>query len=285
MGQGYQERDFEIINYHQYDLDGFDYPFRGPKPSNLGRNKYFMCLGAAQTFGCFTEKPFPFLLSQKLELEVLNAGVAGAGPSFFLNKKRYLQMAKQARFVIIQVMSGRSESNQFFDCPFGRGILIRRSDGKKMIAEHAYNELLKTTDQKEVCKIIEETILSWTHHMVELLNLIKVPKVLFWFSVRSPNYEPGFENAQNLFGKFPQFINQEMLEQIVTHADYFVKCISSAGLPQELISRFSGEKTFYANKHIQNQKRQYNYYYPSPEMHQLAFDELYPACQKILSST
>ena len=284
MGKGYQDRDYEIIDYELYQLDGFNHYFRGPKPACLTNNNFFTCLGAAQTFGCFTDNPFPSLLSQKLNIETLNAGVAGAGPLFFLKQKRYIEMANQSQFVIIQVMSGRSESNQFFESPFGRGALIRRSDGKKMMAERAYNELLKTVDQKQVSKIIEETRKNYLENMIKLLHLIEVPKILLWFSVRPPEYKPTFNNAQNLFGEYPQFIDQNMLNQMIAHTDYFVKCTSSTGLPQELKSRFTGEKTNYMNTQIDMKKKQYNYYYPSPEMHQSAFEALYPACKNILSS-
>ncbi len=283
MEKSYQERDYNIVDYKSYQLDGFNNYFRGPKPTDLIDNKFFTCIGAAQTFGCFTENPFPELLSKKLNIEVLNAGVSGAGPLFFLSHKKYLHLANKSKFVIIQVMSGRSESNHYFDSILGRGYLIRKSDGKKMPAEKAYNELISTVSQEDIIKIVEETKQNYLLHMIKLLKLIKVPKILLWFSVRDHDYEPTFENARSLFGKFPQFVDQELLDKMIFNSDYFVDCISSAGLPQVLINRFTGEKTNYTNKIIDDSIKQFNYYYPSPEMHQLAFDSLYPVCKEILS--
>ncbi|PJB55103.1 MAG: hypothetical protein CO098_18080 [Bacteroidetes bacterium CG_4_9_14_3_um_filter_41_19] len=285
MGKGYQDRDYEIIDYQLYQIRGFDRFFRGPKLSSLNAGKYFMCLGAAQTFGCFTETPFPFLLKQKLSIDVINAGAAGAGPILFLKNKRYIQLANQSRFVIIQLMSGRSESNQYFDNPGGRDTLVRRVDGKRYQSEAAYNELLVSADLGEVGEIIEETKKNYMEHMLELLHLIEVPKILFWFSERPPEYIPEFDNAQSLFGKYPQLIDQQMLNQLIPYSDYFVLCSSRVGLPQKLINRFTGEKTSYMNPQVDKKEKHFNYYYPSPEMHQLAFDALYPVCQKILSTT
>jgi hypothetical protein len=50
---GYQERDWEIVDYQQYRLKNTEFDIRGPKPESLEKNKYFVCIGAAQTFGCF----------------------------------------------------------------------------------------------------------------------------------------------------------------------------------------------------------------------------------------
>ena len=53
----YQERDWEIVDYQMYSLKNTNKSFRGPEPKNLEANKYFVCLGAAQTFGCFVRDP------------------------------------------------------------------------------------------------------------------------------------------------------------------------------------------------------------------------------------
>ena len=56
---------------------------RGPRPERLEPGSYFVCLGAAQTFGRFCAQPFPTLLGQRLGYPVLNISHGGAGPSFF----------------------------------------------------------------------------------------------------------------------------------------------------------------------------------------------------------
>ena len=87
MGYGYQKHDDELVDYQLWKMDGLTHLFRGPKPVNLNRGEFFICMGAAQTFGRFVPKPFPALVAEKLNLQVLNAGHAGAGPLFFLQQK------------------------------------------------------------------------------------------------------------------------------------------------------------------------------------------------------
>ncbi len=70
MGYGYQKRDFEYVDYQLWEMDGVKQPFRGPRPESLTKNQYFVCMGGAQTFGCYCAKPFPTLLSEKLNFNV-----------------------------------------------------------------------------------------------------------------------------------------------------------------------------------------------------------------------
>ena len=91
MTHYYQETDLEVFDYQIYCLDEklFDAqsktPFllRGPKPYTLQKVPYFVCIGAAQTFGSFCKKPFPILLQESLGISCINLGRGGAGPAFF----------------------------------------------------------------------------------------------------------------------------------------------------------------------------------------------------------
>lgn len=87
MGYGYQKRDYEIIDYQLWQMEGFKRPCRGPKPLRLNLGKFFACIGGAQTFGCYVEKPYPSLLSKCLDADSFNMGNAGAGPAFYLKQR------------------------------------------------------------------------------------------------------------------------------------------------------------------------------------------------------
>ncbi len=241
MGYGYQKRDFDIIDYKLWTMDGFKRPFRGPKPDSLEKDKFFACLGAAQTFGCYTLKPFAGLLSDKLGMPVFNLGHAGAGPSFYLNDNSYFDWINKSAFAVVQDMSGRSESNSYFISPQGRGRLRRISDGKMMMAEPAYNELLQNEPTEKVGEIVKETRGNYIKNMEFLLKKITVPKILLWFSERSPDYIEGYADARELFGKYPQLVNPLMLGQLVPLADAYVEATSVAGMPQKLTNRFTGK--------------------------------------------
>lgn len=281
MGYGYQKRDQEIIDYELWKMDGLNRPFRGPGPQNLEPGKFFTCLGAAQTFGVYTPKPFPQLLSGKLQLPVLNAGVAGAGPLHFLKNIQYLDQANQSQFVIVQVMSGRSESNRVFTSIGGRGRVTRISDGKVLMAEAAYREFLKSASDEMIEDILIETRNNYVNNMIKLLQSIQVPRILLWFSQRVPDYTEELDDVRKFFGKYPQLVNQAMVDKIKAYADEYVESISAEGMPQKLVNRFTGEVPRVFN--ILNEKsepRKYNSYYPSPEMHLAAYEKLLPVCRR-----
>jgi len=264
----YQERDREIIDYETFQLPQTGW-LRGPAPRTLARGEYFTCLGAAQTFGCFCAQPYPTLLAERLDLPVLNFGIAGAGPRFFLRFPAMLEYVNSGRFAILQVMSGRSEDNSFFDSG-GRSQLVRRSDGKELEAVRAYRELLANESVERIQALVEETRQNWVQSFTNLLQAIQVPTILFWFSERSPDYEASYSERRprRVFGKFPQLVNRAMVEQVKVAGDEYVECISARGMPQRLVSRLTGE-------HVRD-----NRYYPSPEMHADAADALHDASRK-----
>ena len=284
MGYGYQQRDFEIIDYQLWHHDDFKRPFRGPAPQLLKAGSFFCCLGGAQTFGCYAEIPYTQMLSEHLELEVFNMGHAGAGPDFYLRQPRYFEWINKSKFAVVQVMSGRSESNSLFTSISGRGQLRRESDGKTLPAEKAYHELLIAESRSKILDIIAETRKNYVANMRKLLHAIKVPKILLWFSERQPEYTEGFEDARKLLGKYPQFVNRPMAEAMKVFADEYVEAVSSAGMPQKLVNRFSGEvpHIFKSNKNT-TEIRKFNNYYPSPEMHAYAAEKLLPACEAVIS--
>src|SRR5262245_46671040 len=150
MAAEYQQYDWRIVDYESYCLDeaildpSRDCPLRirGPRLRHLERGAYFVCLGAAQTFGRFCTKPYPSILSDRLGIPVLNISHGGAGPSFFCgNNERLLSYLNGALFVVLQVMSGRSESNSLFES-MGVGSYRRRTDGRFIGCDEAFSELI-----------------------------------------------------------------------------------------------------------------------------------------------
>ncbi|MGH8001006.1 MAG: DUF6473 family protein [Brasilonema sp.] len=283
----YQDRDWEIIDYQGYILkDAGERDFRGPAPETLKDNQYFVCLGAAQTFGCFCEKPYPNLLQERLKFQGLNLGFPGAGPSFFLKEKPLLKYINNAKFAIVQVMSGRSESNSLFESG-GLEYLTKLSDGAKIGATQAYQELFKKYDKNYVKDIVAETRYNWINNFQKLLQAIQVPKILFWFSTRESYYQEKYTNAHSLLGRFPQLVNTKMLNQIKKYSHEYVECISGRGMPQLLISRFTYKpitldplKMREDLRSSDSSQKTFNNYYPSPEMHIDAAIALEKICKK-----
>lgn len=300
-GHAYSDRDWRIVDYKCEPLAGSDRLVRGPKPPSLEEDAYFACLGAAQTFGCFCERPFPNLLSERLGLPSLNLGFGGAGPGYFLRRPELLDYARRARFTVLQVLSGRSASNSMWDAEGGE-LLTRRSDGFRTGAQAAYRSLMEEEAwlripagrgrvvylgrTERLRRLIAETRADWLRATLELTAAIEKPVVLFWFSKRAPDYRESFLTLQRLFADFPQLVNREMMTKAAERADAYVECVSRRGSPQALTDRFTGKP---ARVEMATDGRAdledvwtVNGYYPSPEMHEDAADALAPACGRLL---
>lgn len=285
---GYQERDAHIIDYHVYELPGVKpYPgggvFRGPRVSG---NPYIACVGAAQTFGCFCEKPFPILLTERLGMETLNLGYGGAGPTFHNSNSTLLRHINDARLVIVQVLSGRSGSNSLFRTSTHGSSGTRLSDGKKMMAEDFFSELM-TKEPHRVKEVVEETRRNYVRDMIKLLQDIQPPKILFWFSVRKPKYKEQYAlPISNFMGAFPQFVNGAIVKEIRKYSNAYVECVSSRGLPQRLFDKKGNPTTLTINDKLLNPQGiswTHNKYYPSSQMHMEAANALVPFCRRYLS--
>lgn len=289
MAAEYQETDARVVDYAPYCLDDAIIDrstrrplfIRGPRPERLEKGNYFVCLGAAQTFGRFCARPFPNLLSERLGLPVLNISHGGAGPAFFCGENaRLVDYLNGARFVVVQVMSGRSDSNSLFESD-GVGYYRRRSDGANLGCDQAFDELIRTVSRDELRKIVEETRASWQASYHRLLSDIAVPKILFWFATRRPAYIQTLDTVHGLFGAFPQLVNQEMVDAVRRDCDRYVECVSKRGLPQPLKDRVTGEIISISDPWT-SVAWETNWYYPSPEMHEDAARALLPAAHAVL---
>jgi hypothetical protein len=288
MAAEYQESDWQIVDYQSFCLDeriidrSTKHPLfiRGPRPASLEKGHYFVALGAAQTFGRFCPRPFATILEERLGLSVLNISHGGAGPVFFCgDNERLLEYLNNARFVIIQVMSGRSDSNSLFESE-GVGYFRRRSDGTYLGCDEAFAELIRSGDQTVLTRVVEETRQNWCASYRRLVSGIKVPKILLWFSTRRPKYKQGWQSLSELFGAFPQLVDSRMVSEVSREFDHYVECVTRRGMPQLLIDRFTGERTTISDPWT-SQPWTENWYYPSPEMHADATKALEPTCRTL----
>ncbi|CAN7577914.1 DUF6473 family protein [Phenylobacterium sp. LjRoot219] len=287
MAAEYQDPDRRVVDYEVFCLDPEivdpsrfrPLRIRGPRPARLDAGEYFVCLGAAQTFGRFCARPFPTLLSQRLGLPVLNISHGGAGPSFFSQHPQpLLRYLNGARFVVLQVMSGRSEGNSRFESR-GVGHYTRRSDGAELGSDAAFDHLLRTESRAVVSRVVQETRANWLSSYRRILTGLTAPTVLFWFSSRRPDYRQSYDSVSGLFGEFPQLIDADTLHVLRAECDAFVSCVSRRGLPQKLCDRETGEAVTIRDEWTAT-PWELNRYYPSPEMHQDAAEALEAACRR-----
>jgi hypothetical protein len=286
----YQATDREIIDYQLTRLPGTEFAARAPLPSHLDGSVPFICaMGAAQTFGRFAERPFLALLGNRLGAETLNLGSAGAGPRHYLRRPKVLEIINRSSLVILQVMSGRSVSNSYFENVYAGSLRpwSAPKDEKPRHAEIAYTELFETKGEAFIRALIAETRRNYINEYIELIRAIKAPILLFWFSQRATNYTElyahGVDRASGGFlGGFPQLVNSEMIAKLRPYVNSYVECITSRGLPQELRSRQTGN---IVDIGISPLYPGHNNYYPSPEMHEDAAAALESAVTSIFRSS
>lgn len=287
---GYQARDYEVVDYQLYQLPNTKLTFRGPQVE-LDDGAYVSCLGAAQTFGCFVDLPYPKILADELQRPTLNLGYGGAGPLFFNRHPELIEIVNRGSLAVVQIMSGRSEDNSRFESR-GLEFLTRRSDGRQMSADAAWRSILEfryawkrfpigqgiarqfcrrigATDAK---RLLAETRENWVESYQQLLRSITVPTVLLWFSKRSPEFTESYENLHQFMGTYPQLVTREMVDAIRHESNHYVECTTQRGSPQRLVNRFDGtDVTIDLGRDrpdFAGQTWNENRYYPSPEMHE-----------------
>jgi hypothetical protein len=303
----YQPRDWNVVDYQEFRLPGFDVPFRGPgfDPATVERGSFFTCIGAAQTYGCLYERPFPTLLSQSIGLPVLNLAVGGAGPGFYGQYDILIDAMNRGRFVILQVMSGRSEANSRFE-PDGYVEFVKeRSTGERMTSSEAWHRIA-AEELDKADRYLNQTRARWVVSSRNLIIRLKVPVILFYFSRRPPDYTidyPAIEaqlrqrNAgekhsffvEGLVGDFPQVIDGKSVRAVASAVSGYAECLSSRGMNQPIINRFTGLPM--VNPGLEGGP-EYSYfdfsanrYYPSAEMHEDAHAALLPVVRDCLEKS
>lgn len=290
MSRGYQTRDATVVDYQLWQAwpDG-DW-LRGPAPPSLAPGSYFACVGAAQTFGCLVTEPWPALLAGQLGLPALNLGIAGAGPACFRREPVQALLAG-ARFVVFQVMSGRSADNSRFRG--GGRERVQTSDGRELGADAAWrevlhedlagnrhplvrglrNRLLATFGRRHVRRLVAETQSDWQQQFLALLAATAPPKLLLWFSRRRPEHRPRYHSLAALFGEFPQLVDRAMVDALRPAVQGYVECVTDRGSPELLRDRQRGAPcqvypAAAGTGEAATEVWTHNAYYPSSAMHQ-----------------
>jgi hypothetical protein len=225
------------------------------------------------------EHPYPELLMKRLEFPVVNLGLPGAGPQAFIDRPELLEFTNRGKLAIIQVLSARSAPNRYFQCDgFSNG--YRQSDGERISALEAFDEIFCAFPTAEIAEIADETIDNWMKAYENLLAMITVPKILFYFSQSNPNSQLNLQSRKSLFGAFPQLVTTNSLTRLASLADHFVETVCETGLPQQIRHPLSGKPVMLK---IGGKETDQNRYYPSPEMHAAAADTLFPVVLNFLN--
>jgi hypothetical protein len=272
----YSPRDYEIVDYGFYSMKSVPrILFRGPPldPKKTGGN-FFTCLGAAQTLGVYVQRPFPTILSETLGLPVWNAGIGGANPNFLNRHQEIIDIANKGRFVILQVMSARAETNARFSSTPQIELVLDRRRGDTIRTPVAWDRVIKE-EPKALKHYVAQSQQSWINDYRSLLDKITVPVLLFWFSPKSMNLPLDLskpDGGAGLIDHYPQFVQGSMVSAIRPLAQDFAECNSARNTGHPLVSRFTGKPVVSDYAKLAGRaepiKETHNTYYPSPEMHE-----------------
>ena len=278
-GDSYQANDFECVDYGQYDLEPELPLLRGPRvpAPALERGDYFCVFGAAQTFGRLVRDPWANLLSQAIDLPVLNISRGGVGPEFYLNP-RLIEYARNARFVVLQVMSGRSVGCEEY--PGGRRII---RDGKTTFV-HRLDVLedLWNQDRAVALSYVKKWNANYLALYAQLRKLIDRPTLLLWISDRSPSgWRPEKLLKRMTWGSFPQLVGADLYESVAGLFEESFQLVTESS-PEQPRSRITGEPCRYFG---QGQTLHGTFkYYPSSAVHAKLADALTPWARAVLTA-
>jgi len=284
----YSLRDAEVVDYAFYRFPELpSVGFRGPPLTEeaIASGEYCTAIGAAQTLGVYAPAPYPALITERTGLPCLNLATGGATASFFADQPTLIERANRGRFVILQVMTARTEGNSRGE-PVGINFMRDRLTGEEEITEAFWLRLL-AEERDIVPQLIAESRASWRQSYRKLLNQLKVPAILFFYSTKPEDEEINYQatTRDEFYGSFPQFVDMASVREIAALCSDYAECRSSRGLPHRLISRFSGEPVavdFGAlHAFMKGEMHTVNDYYPSPEMHEDAFAALAPVLARL----
>ena len=282
----YSARDREIVDYDFYQLP--DVPglkFRGPRPE-LKSGEYFSCIGSSQTLGVLAAKPFPTLLSEELDMPVLNLGLGGATPAFYGSHKELIEYTNNGKFLILQVMAARGEPNSRFQESDKIEHLYDLHRGDEVSSFFAWGRALKE-EPGRVPLYMAESRNSWVRGYLDILSKVKVPVILFFFSHSDIDTPINLQasNGVELLGGFPQLVDRRSLEIIKELSTKFVSCRSKRNQGHPYISRFTGKpvEIDYSKLGVSGAtfKETHNDYYHTDEMNEDAVPELLAAIRTL----
>jgi len=267
--------DDQLFDYRLYRFGRSRQVFRGPQPDLRG--KYAAFIGGSNTFGRFSDQPYPQLVGAELGMTAFNLGTEGAGPGFFLGDPEVLRAASDAEICVVQVMCAAAMSNRMFTVRPRRNNRLHATsemiqgifpevDFSRFAFVQAMLKYLHALDDNRFKLVVNEMKNAWIGRMQTLLTAIETPTILFWFSQRDPDdarMQPGTAS------RYPHFVDRAMIDAVRPAADAYIECTTTAGMPQDL--RVDGKTVLFkpSGEAIDENRES-----PAPERHAGAEDIL-----------
>ena len=222
-----------LLDYDVCRFPGTRLEFRGPAPDF---DKPFVAtLGGGDVFGRYVERPFPALLSEWLQLPVLNLGVVQAGLSLFTEERWLLDMATRSELTILQVLGAQNMSNRLYS------VHSRRNDRflgvspalKDMFPDVDFTEInfvghlmetLSTHSPAAFDVLVEELKWAWVQRMERILSFLEGDVLLLWVCDRRPE-----DVSREREGRDALFVDRDMLNSLTDRITGLVEVIEPRG--------------------------------------------------------
>lgn len=213
------------LDYQPCRYPGSVMTFRGPRTDMDG--PFVLCLGGSETFGKFSNDPFPGRLGDRLGRRVVNMGAMNAGVDLFLHDGAVKSALAEAEAVVLQVPGAANMSNRFFTVHPRRNdrflkastmlqTIFREVDFTEFHFTRHMLSALKLRSEERFAIVVEELRAAWSARMALLINRIGVPVHLLWLSHRAPADDAPQEGS---LGYDPLFVTAAMLDEVAPLAD------------------------------------------------------------------
>jgi len=273
----YAVKDARVIDYSYVSIAGL--PVRGPLPKASLKNA-IASLGAASTFGRLVPRPFIGIVASQCGFEALNLGHGGArAPLYYMNRE-LMRKLNQCACAVVEVFSARGTGTAFAQSRDHASAFMRRrgTEDDFEFAQNYYRSLCSKLRPAELKSVLTGIQTNYMAEMNELLKQIEIPKVLVWFSQRSPDFEFSAE-PDEFSGGYPHFVDRKMFDRLALACDASVEIVSVKGLPSDLLDRATGEPV---EIFLDEDNPAQNTYYPSQEMHDELAAALVPVVRGML---
>ncbi len=170
--------------------------FRGPRRRLNG--EYNVFVGGAETYGKFTEIPFPLLVEHETGIKSVNLGCVNAGIDAVVKDESLVDICAGAKVVVIELLGAQNMSNRFY-------MVHPRRNDRFLNASKALKELfpgvdftditftrhlltvLKEADPEAFAQVEYELKDAWIGRMNAFIKKMAGKVVLLWMADHSPD--------------------------------------------------------------------------------------------------
>jgi len=220
------------LEYHACKYGSSKLLFRGP--AKRLRGDYFAFLGSTETFGRFTQRPFPELIEDAMGIPTINLGCIRAGIDTYMSSSGLIDICSMAQVTVVQIVGAPNMSNRFYkvDPRHNERFFRAAKPFKQIYPEVDFSEFdltshmltaLARVGPERLHLVRHELQCAWVARMRTLLGQIDGKKILLWLSDHAP-----FSNATGgTICRDPLFIDRAMLNAVKKHADALVEVVGT----------------------------------------------------------